>query len=623
MSQYETLGPYQLIKRIAVGGTAEIFLARRSGQLGGFEKYYALKVILPHHQDDEDWRKMLFDEARLCAQLQHDNIVGVLDLAEEDGRLYMVMEYVRGQDLSMIVDALKACNGLMAIEVAAYLTREVCAGLHYAHTRKDNNGQPLGLVHRDISPQNILTGIDGDVKIIDFGVAKLRGRGRLETQTGIIKGKLRYMAPEYAVGNQQDARSDIFALGLCFYELIAGQPAYDDETLERETLVEKIRTADIDPPSSVRQDIPPELEEIVIRSLAAHPAERYQSALQMQRALSLYLAKAAPDFTKAHLSTYFERLFEKLDILPEVASNIDPEGVDAETVRTGEFGEVDRDVLEDGSKTERVEVPRDESGDEHSEPATDMLEATELEIDVQETRTSSPADDTASLLTPTGFSRSLRKSDDETPRARIETNWSPTIDRSVPEPSAPATPSAKPITVTLADRIPTGESAPLDEPYEPDPTEKVPIPEPARQRSELHTDATEPVSHNHAMPPSDVPTEAMARPHDAVLPGAPAPISPSSSQENHRPTVPKPDPANVSGQFQARPRPPLATGETKPKMGETTPGRQGLRIVDEWRRKYDAWIATEEGQHQAHLIRIAAVSFVFVSLFVWALSMLT
>lgn len=322
MSQLKTLGPYTLLRRIAVGGMAELYLAKKTGGLGGFEKFYALKAILPHHIGDEDQEKLMIDEARLTSQLRHDNIITVLDLDRDQNRMFMVMEYVRGHDLSVLVDKLRHARGMLALEIAAYVTREICAGLHYLHSQVGADGQPLNLIHRDVSPQNVLIGVDGDVKLIDFGVAKARGKDRVETKTGIIKGKLKYMAPEYATGNLQDARSDIFAAGLILYELITGSPAYDETQVSPAEFLERIKYARVPHPSELRSDIPEDLQKIVAKSLALHPDKRYPSALEMQHDLSIYLSRAAPHFSKSHCSVYFQSVFQRLGIEPELPSNI-------------------------------------------------------------------------------------------------------------------------------------------------------------------------------------------------------------------------------------------------------------------------------------------------------------
>ena len=296
------IGPYEVIKRLAVGGSAEIFLARKGGLLG-FEQHYALKVLLSHYSDDEDHRKMMIDEARLTSQLDHPNIVKVHDLGEDGGDLYMVMEYVHGLNVAQLLARLNTSGRRMPIEVGAFIAQEICAGLHYAHTRRSMDGNHLRLVHRDVSPQNVLLGFGGEVKLIDFGVAKAAVGGRLETKTGIIKGKLTYMAPEYAVGSLQDHRSDVFSAGLCLYEMVTGKAAYD--ITEPRELIEAVKHARIARPSRFREDIPNELEKIIEKALEENLVHRWETARAMQEELTRLLSQHAPNFTKEKLSAWF------------------------------------------------------------------------------------------------------------------------------------------------------------------------------------------------------------------------------------------------------------------------------------------------------------------------------
>ncbi len=274
-------GPYELIRRIAVGGMAEIFLAKVGG-VAGFEKHLVLKLIHPQFINEPDFVEMLVAEAKLVVRLNHVNIAQVFDLGVEQSRYYIAMEYVNGPDVSQLIKRQRASGEPMPLEVAAYIVAEVCAGVGYAHQRHDDEGRPLGIIHRDISPQNVLVGFDGAVKVIDFGVAKARARAQT-TGVGVIKGKLSYMSPEQANAQPFDHRSDIFAIGVLLYELITGRRLYDG--VDSAETLRLAKTAAFLPPTSYRPDLPRELETIVLRAMARKPEARFATADAMRDAL--------------------------------------------------------------------------------------------------------------------------------------------------------------------------------------------------------------------------------------------------------------------------------------------------------------------------------------------------
>ncbi len=290
MSAPSTFGPYLLYRRLAVGGMAEIFLAKLAG---GDGRWLALKVMLPHNAGNAEHESMFSDEARLLVSIDHPNIVSAFDFVRVDNRIAVALEFVPGNDLSIVMRRMRESQTEVPIALALEIAMGVAAGLHHAHTLIAEDGEPLYLVHRDVSPENILLGIDGSVKVADFGVAKARGMQQVETKTGIIKGKLRYMAPEYATGNMQDVRSDIFSLALCLFELLTGAPAYDDNTLGPE-LVESIKYARIPALRSLRPECPPLLERLLLKSLAVSPMDRFTTAESMRRALEKVRSQIAP-----------------------------------------------------------------------------------------------------------------------------------------------------------------------------------------------------------------------------------------------------------------------------------------------------------------------------------------
>ena len=242
---------------------AEIYVARTRG-VAGFEKLVALKMIHPNFAADPDFVQMLVDEAKLAVQLQHANIVQTFDLGRVDEQYYIAMEFIDGVDLYKLLRRASEHDIDFPFEVAAFIGAEVGAGLDYAHRKRDARGRPLEIVHRDVSPQNVLVSYDGEVKIVDFGIAKATMRAQ-QTAAGVIKGKYYYMSPEQAWGDPIDARTDIFSAGILLYEMIVGQMLYLEEDLDK--LLEMVRKAAIAPPSTQRMGVPRELEAIVMRAL--------------------------------------------------------------------------------------------------------------------------------------------------------------------------------------------------------------------------------------------------------------------------------------------------------------------------------------------------------------------
>jgi serine/threonine protein kinase len=295
-----------LVNKIGTGGMAELYMARQSG-LKGFEKVLAIKRILPHLTQDNEFVTMFIDEAKLAALLSHQNIVLIFDLGHVDTMYYIAMEYVMGKDLRTVLHQAKAKGQPLSISHALLIATKVCSGLDYAHRKKDLSGQDLNLVHRDISPQNILVSYEGEVKLVDFGIAKAASQST-HTQAGIIKGKLLYMSPEQAWGKPVDRRSDIFALGAVLYEMLTGHKLFKGDS-EFHTL-EKVREARVEPPpTKLNADIPPELEAVLLKALAKEPQNRYQSALEFETALEDLISSKGYDFSSIRLAQYLQTLF--------------------------------------------------------------------------------------------------------------------------------------------------------------------------------------------------------------------------------------------------------------------------------------------------------------------------
>ena len=307
------LGGYKLIRSLGKGGMAEVFLALKPHPQSSTPEI-ALKVIHPHLSQDREFVQMLIDEAQLSAQLNHPNIVNVHRLGFEDGLYFIEMDFIDGCD---VYQALVSCEGRRAkidFEVAAWVIHEACSGLHYAHTKCDQYGNPLNVIHRDISPQNLQLSYNGEVKVVDFGIAKAEERNS-HTQQGVIKGKYSYMSPEQAWGDQIDHRSDIFSLGICLYEMIAGEVLYD--AADGLGLLEQVRLAQIPNLRAIRSDIPADLEQIVYKALMAEPVDRFVDAEHMRNALASYLNRVGVRDGRSHLISFMKSLGLSSSIAPK------------------------------------------------------------------------------------------------------------------------------------------------------------------------------------------------------------------------------------------------------------------------------------------------------------------
>ncbi len=305
MQEGAQFGPYTLLKRIAFGGMAEIHLAKTSG-IGGFEKLLALKVIHPKYSEDQEFIDMLVDEAKIAVQLSHVNICQVFDLGRIDGTYYIALEFIDGKDLYQLLVKCSEKDIPIPLDLVAFIGMEMAAGLQYAHTKSDNYGQPLSLVHRDVSPQNVLVSYDGEVKIVDFGIAKAAKRSR-ETESGVIKGKFFYMSPEQAWGDPIDGRTDIFSAGICLYEMLVGEMLYHEE--KALLLLDKVRKAEIPNMRVRRRDLPQALEHIVLKALTRDRDQRFQSAGALQAALSGFLYGNWPNFNRTRLKEFMQYVF--------------------------------------------------------------------------------------------------------------------------------------------------------------------------------------------------------------------------------------------------------------------------------------------------------------------------
>ncbi|MCD6497288.1 MAG: protein kinase [Deltaproteobacteria bacterium] len=276
----ERFGRYELLTKLGHGGMAEVYLAKAE-LAEGIHKLVALKKIHPAFSENPQFAKMFREEARIATDLNHPNIVQMFHFGRLAGTYYLVMEYVEGLDLARLF---RKAGRRMPHGIAAFVAQGVVAGLDYAHRKKDENGRPIEIVHRDISPQNVLVSYDGAVKIADFGIARTRGQ---DEEEGVVKGKFAYMSPEQAMGQKVDRRSDIYSAGVVLYELVAGKAPFGH--LKGKEALAAVRRAEITAPSEDVPDIPPELERIIMSALARSPGQRYQSAREMQSALVQFL----------------------------------------------------------------------------------------------------------------------------------------------------------------------------------------------------------------------------------------------------------------------------------------------------------------------------------------------
>jgi hypothetical protein len=300
------IGKYEIVRRIAFGGMAEIYLARVSG-IQGFQKHIVLKRILPQYAANEDFVRMFLREARLAATLDHAHIAHVHDIGEIGGSYFYTMEYLHGEDLRTIVRGLALRGERMPLEHAIAIVLDAASGLDYAHKKKGPDGQWLGIVHRDVSPSNIVVTFDGGVKLVDFGVAKMTADPDL-SRGDTVKGKLAYMSPEQLNVQPVDRRSDIFSLGVVLYEITTHQRLFSSATTEIEVMRQVLKGA-ITPPSVREPGYPPDLEAIVMQALEKDPDRRYPSARELQRDLEAFTRLQRIQVSSPALAEWMERTF--------------------------------------------------------------------------------------------------------------------------------------------------------------------------------------------------------------------------------------------------------------------------------------------------------------------------
>ncbi|MEO7793816.1 MAG: TonB family protein [Thermoanaerobaculia bacterium] len=298
-------GQYTLLERIAIGGMAEVWKARMKG-VEGFQKTVAIKKILPHLTDSSDFVTMFIDEAKLAAQLNHNNIIHIYDLGKINDDYFIAMEFVDGKDLRSILNSARAESRPLPLALALMVGSRLSSALDHAHRQKDFEGRALGLVHRDVSPQNVLISYEGDIKLCDFGIVKAVTKAS-KTQMGALKGKLQYMSPEQAWGRPVDARSDIFSLGSLLFEMLTGRRLFSGES--EMSVLDAVREGRIQAPRDLDPRLPLEVNALVLKALARDPDDRFHSAGEMQREIDGILTSLKPAPTQADLGAYLQQLF--------------------------------------------------------------------------------------------------------------------------------------------------------------------------------------------------------------------------------------------------------------------------------------------------------------------------
>jgi len=307
MAAFEPIrfGKYQLIEKIATGGMAEVYKAKSYG-VAGFEKLLVIKKILPHLSRDPDFVKLFINEAKIAVSLNHANIVQVYDLGMVDADYYMAMELIHGQDLMRVLRTSRKAKSRVPIPIAVYVIGEVARGLAYAHHLCDPGGRPLNVVHQDISPHNVLLSYEGDVKLVDFGIARV-GEATAGGDGRVAGGKMGYMAPEQAAREPVDSRSDVFAAGILLFELVTGQRAYKEKDPDKKQRM--VLDADLPRPREINPDLPERLEQIMLRALARDPEQRYQSAAALQEDLASFLHERGDRVGRAVLAAFMREMF--------------------------------------------------------------------------------------------------------------------------------------------------------------------------------------------------------------------------------------------------------------------------------------------------------------------------
>ena len=356
--KFQRFGKYLILDHLVDGGMAKICRARYLGEQAN--KVVAIKMVQPQFSNDEAFVRMFQDELNITFGMLHPNIMQVYDYGKTNGQLYTAMEYIHGANLKQYLDRLKEKKVVFPVEISCYIISQVCLGLHYAHTFTDKlTGKPYNIVHRDISPHNIMLTYGGDVKVIDFGIAKANTNTEA-TQAGTIKGKLSYLAPEYLDGLELDARYDEFALGITLWELLCSRKLF--QASNDLAVLKLIQACKITPPSQINPSVPKELDAIVMKALSKDRSQRYENLDQMNRAMVRFLYSQYPDFNASDLKTFADDLFkneitsdkEKFVEYGKIDVHSYIEDMKKEESRTGKISK--KDVAVKAQAEERIKV---------------------------------------------------------------------------------------------------------------------------------------------------------------------------------------------------------------------------------------------------------------------------
>jgi eukaryotic-like serine/threonine-protein kinase len=362
--KFQRFGKYLILDHLVDGGMAKICRARYLGEQAN--KVVAIKMVQPQFSSDEAFVRMFQDELNITFSMLHPNIMQVYDYGKTSGQLYTAMEYIHGANLKQYLDRLKERKVVFPVEISCYIISQVCLGLHYAHTFTDKlTGKPFNIVHRDISPHNIMLTYDGAVKVIDFGIAKANTNSEA-TQAGTIKGKLSYLAPEYLEGLELDARYDEFAVGITLWELLCSRKLF--QANNDLAVLKQIQACKVIPPSTINPSVPKELDTIVMKALSKDRSHRYENLDQMNRALVKFLYSQYPDFNATDLKNFAEDLFKK--------------EIESDREKFVEYGSIDVQKYIEDMKQEEARTGRTSKKDVGLKDTQERIKIREIELAV-------------------------------------------------------------------------------------------------------------------------------------------------------------------------------------------------------------------------------------------------